>query len=87
MYVYVGVQMTSKLKDVFAFATLLARRRILLDWKSEHPPKASASMNDLILFLQLQKIKYSSMGSIHKFHERWDALLSHFEKLKTLPEN
>ena len=38
--------MMNKIKDVFAFATLLARRRILLEWKSEHPPKASAWINN-----------------------------------------
>ena len=82
-----GIQMTSRLKDVFAFATLLTRRRIFLEWKSEHSPKASAWMNDLMLFLKLEKIKYSITGSILKFHKRWDALVFYFERLKTLPEN
>ena len=43
-----GISMTNTMKNVLAFSTLLARRRLLLEWKSAHPPKASSWMKDLI---------------------------------------
>ena len=79
--------MSNKLKNVVAFATLLARRRILLEWKSEHSPKASAWMSDLMLFLKLEKIKYTVRGSTQKFHITWDPLILYFERLETLLPN
>lgn len=82
-----GIAMANKIKDVFSFATLLARRRILLEWKSAHPPKPSVWLNDLMLFLRLEKIKYSIRGSTKKFHTTWDPLLFYFDRLKTLPQN
>lgn len=72
---------------MLAFSTLLARRRILLEWKSAHPPKSSSLMKDLILFLKLEKIKYCIRGSTQKFYETWSPLLSYFEKLDILPQD
>ncbi len=34
-----GIPLTNNMENVFAFASLLARRRILLEWKSKSPPK------------------------------------------------
>ncbi len=34
-----GVSLTNDVKNVIAFASLLARRRILLEWKSKNLPK------------------------------------------------
>lgn len=51
-----GVSLTNKVKNVIAFATLLARRRILLEWKSTNPPKASMWLCDLVSYLKLEKI-------------------------------
>ena len=82
-----GISLQNKIKNVLAFSTLLARRRILLEWKSSHPPKASSWMKDLILFLKLEKIKYCIRGSTQKFHDTWAPLLSYFEKLEVLPQN
>lgn len=76
----------NKLKDNIAFASLLARRRLLLDWKSQHPPKASLWLRDLMMFLKLEKIKYTMRGSSSKFQSNWGSVISYFDKLKTLPE-
>lgn len=47
-------------KNIIAFTTLLARRRILvLHWKSKNPAKVSLWFSDLTQFIQLEKIKYS----------------------------
>ena len=72
-------------KNAFAFASLLARRRIVLKWKSPNPPKVSVWLSDLMLFLKLEKIKYFTRGSIKTFHKIWDPLISYFDRLNTLP--
>lgn len=78
-----GSSMTNKIKNVLAFSTLLAWRRILLEWKSAHGLKASSWMKDLT-FLELEKIKYSTTGPTQKFYDTWGPLLSYFEKLEVL---
>ena len=82
-----GISTTNKIKNVIPFWTLLARRRILLEWKSAHPSKTSSCMKDLILFLKLEKIKYCIRGPTQKFHDTWAPLLLYFEKLDILPQN
>ncbi|KAF3842854.1 hypothetical protein F7725_001703 [Dissostichus mawsoni] len=44
-----------------------ARRRILLEWKSSIPPKASLWLKDLMMYLNLEKIKYNLRGSSKLF--------------------
>lgn len=73
--------------DVIAFASLLARRRILLNWKSANAPKASLWVRDLMLFLKLEKIKYTIRGSTGKFYLTWNPILNYFKKLESLPQN
>ncbi len=51
-----GISLTNNMENVFAFASLLARRRILLEWKSKNPPKTSMWICDLILYLKLEKM-------------------------------
>ena len=79
------ITMATHHKNAFAFASLLARRRIVLKWKSPNPPKVSVWLSDLMLFLKLEKIKYFTRGSIKTFHQIWDPLLSYFDRLNTLP--
>lgn len=72
-------------KNIIAFTTLLARRRILLHWKSKNPPKVSLWFSDLTQFIQLEKIKYTLRGSKEKFFSVWDPVLKHLLKLKNVP--
>lgn len=72
-------------KNIIAFTTLLARRRILLHWKSKNPPKISLWFSDLTQFIQLEKIKYTLRGSRDKFFSVWGPVLKHLCKLKTVP--
>lgn len=74
-------------KNIIAFATLLARRRILLHWKSKHPPKVSMWLSDLMLFLRLEKIKYSLRGSSDTFFSIWNPVLKYLNNLDTLPDS
>ena len=73
-------------KCFIAFATLIARRRILLEWKSQLPPKASMWLSDM-MFLKIEKVKYFLRGSTKKLYKVWDPLLVYFDKLATLPSH
>ena len=73
--------------DVIAFSSLLARRRILLMWKSPSPPSISTWLVDMMFFLKLEKIKFTTRGSIDKFQTRWQPFISHFNNLETLPSD
>lgn len=75
-----------KFKDSIAFASLLARRRILLEWKAPVAPKASVWLKDLMLYLDLEKIKYDLRGTPGKFDSVWGCMISYIAKLKTLQD-
>lgn len=54
-------------KEILKFTSLLARRRILLQWKSPNPPSVSQWLTDAMHFLKLEKIKYAMKGNTDKF--------------------
>lgn len=66
-----------KFKDSIGFASLLARRRILFEWKSPFAPRASLWLKDLILYLDLEKIKYNLRGT-----PVWGCIISYIIKLQ-----
>ena len=67
--------------DLIAFVTLLARRLILMNWKSSTPPSHTQWMRDIFNNLQLERIRYIMKGSISKFHVVWDPLFAYAEGL------
>ena len=75
-----------KVKGSVAFASLLARRRILLERKSPVAPKASLWLKDLMMYLDLEKIKNNLRGTPGKFDLVWGCMISYIAKLKTLQD-
>ena len=71
--------------NAFAFASLIARRNIVLHWKSPEPPKVSVWLTELMFFLKLEKVKYFTRGSTRQFHKTWDPMIEYFKNLKTFP--
>jgi hypothetical protein len=71
--------------NVLAFASLIARRCILLHWKSPKPPSDKSWETDLMSFLKLEKIKFSLRGSSGKFYTTWQPLLSYFDNVAMTP--
>ncbi len=67
-------------QEACACSGLLAHRRILLDWKLSKLPSGSLWLSDDIMFLKLEKIKYSLRGSIKHFYSVWPPVFSYFEK-------
>ena len=49
------IVMPNSKESVVAFATLIAQRRILMEWKTSTPPKASAWLSDII-FLKIRAV-------------------------------
>ena len=47
--------------EVSSFTSLLARRRILLLWKSPKPPSISLWLKDVMFFLRVEKMLYSEL--------------------------
>lgn len=54
---------TSHQSNVVAFASLLARRLILLKWKDARPPSFIRWVRDVMRCLQMEKLRYSLLGS------------------------
>ncbi len=50
------IHITKDKENALAFATFIARRRIILQWKSPIPPKLSLWLSDVMFFLKTEKI-------------------------------
>ncbi len=61
--------------DALVFSSLLARRLILLQWKSNKPPTHVKWVESVMAYLKLEKLKYSTQGSI----KVWRPFLLYFE--------
>ena len=75
---------TKAQSDVIAFTSLLARRRILLMWKSTTPPSSACWLEDVMLFLKLEQIKFTLRGSMKNVYRRWQPIIEYFDNLKEL---
>uniref|UniRef100_A0AAR2JQE7 Reverse transcriptase domain-containing protein n=1 Tax=Pygocentrus nattereri TaxID=42514 RepID=A0AAR2JQE7_PYGNA len=80
-----SLTLSSTQKDVIAFTSLLARRSLLLQWKSSKCPPISRWLMDVMSFLKLEKIKYTIRGCTAKFFNKWQPFISYFNELETLP--
>lgn len=76
--------LTKNQQNIVAFVSLLARRQILLHWKSSAPPTVAQWLKDVMLFLHLEKIKFAIRRS-DKFKSVWEPFLSYFSDLQELP--
>ena len=69
-------------KDAMAFVTLLARRLILLKWKSPVSPSHTHWMRDILYFLKLEKIRLSLNGSSEKFSKIWSPFFLYLQRIR-----
>ena len=67
--------------NVVAFTTLLARRQILLNWKSAKPPSHTRWIRDIMFHLKLEKIKFTLKGNKDKFNKVWMPFLTYFDNI------
>ena len=73
-----GTRLNTRQKNIVSFASLIARRRILLLWKNQLPPSNISWLQDLMSFLKLEKIKFAVRGSTEQFYKHWQPLISYF---------
>lgn len=76
---------TSNQLDILAFTSLLARRHLLLHWRSTKAPSSTQWLNDTMSFLKLEKIRYSLKGNSDKFYKKWLSFLTFFRSLQSIP--
>lgn len=65
--------------DALAFSSMLARRLILLKWKSNKPPTHIKWVESVMAYLKLEKLRHSMQGSVNRFFKVWRPFLSYFE--------
>ena len=70
--------------DILAFTSLLARRLLLLHWKSKKAPSNAKWRRDVMSFLKLEKIKYPLRGRTFMFYTKWQPFLTFFQSLAFL---
>ena len=68
---------TSMQDNVIAFTSLIARRKILLLWKSPQPPTFKSWLHDILFLLKLEKVKFSLKGRPENFYSHWKPLLEY----------
>ena len=66
-------------RSLISFSVLLARRRILLNWKDVHPPVYGLWVRDVMYYIQLEKIRHTLKGSVQTFYDIWKPFLTYFE--------
>lgn len=69
-------------KDIIAFTTLLARRLILITWKSSRPPSHTRWTRDILYLLRLEKICLSTIGLSNKFNFIWGPFFQYIERMR-----
>lgn len=63
--------------DFIVFTTLLARRLILLRWKSSTPPTVYHWLRELSSYSKLKMMRATMHGSTTKFYKIWNLFLQH----------
>ena len=77
------MRLTPTKSRTLSFASLLARRAILLRWRDAAQPTHTQWLRDIMSCLDLEKIRYSVCDSSKKFQKVWGPFLKYFEKLKS----
>ena len=77
------IHLSRQEKNMIAFASLLARRLILLKWKEKFSPTFKAWVNDVMHHLTLEKIRYSTRGyrGALTFYSIWQPFLTYVERM------
>ena len=75
------VPLSSYKADFVAFITLVARRLILLRWKSSNAPSFSSLIKDILSFMKIEKIRNTIKGSTRRFYKTWGCLSNYIDNL------
>lgn len=75
------ISLSSSEAAFVAFVTLLARRLILLKWKSPIPPSHTLWIREVLHSITLEKIRCVLRGSLRKFFRMWDPFFEYIREL------
>ena len=78
-----NIPLSKRQKDALAFATLIAKRSILMAWKSPQPPSHVHWMRDLMNCIHLEKIRYTRRNKTEQFQFTWGPFISLFSSLSS----
>lgn len=68
-------------RNAIAYALLHARRLILLNWKGKNPPIYIHWIREVMLGLDLEKIRYTVCGLEDKYEKTWSWFITHSRSL------
>jgi len=71
-----GLKLSRLHKNAIAFASLHARRLILLNWKGKNPPAYVHWIREVMLGLALEKTRYTVHGMEDKYDRAWSQFIS-----------
>uniref|UniRef100_A0A671WYB0 Reverse transcriptase domain-containing protein n=1 Tax=Sparus aurata TaxID=8175 RepID=A0A671WYB0_SPAAU len=71
-------QYSTKELEVIAFTSLIAKRHLLLNWKSTTAPSSTQWIKEAMSFLKVEKIRYSRRGNLKKFYNKWQSFMNFF---------
>ena len=66
-----------------SFASLLARRCILLKWKDGLPPSHGQWVKDVMAHLKLEELRFRIGGSSRNYHKVWQPFIDYFKSLSS----
>lgn len=67
--------------NAIAFLTLMARRLILMQWKSVRPPSFKHWVKEVLSMIPLEKLRYSRNGSKDRFIKTWTPFIEFIENI------
>ena len=76
-----SIPFSSSESAFISFVTLLARRLILLKWKSPTPPSHTLWIREVLTYVRLEKIRCVLKGSLRKFYKTWDPFFVYVREL------
>lgn len=74
-----GRKVSNLQANVLAFASLLARRLILFNWKSNSAPSFLQWLRDVLSFLALEKLRYKICKVHRNFTQTWSPFIEFVE--------
>lgn len=72
---------STKELEVVAFTSLIAKRHLLLNWKSTTAPSSTQWITEVMYFLKIEKIRYSRRGNLSKFYNKWQPFMDFFASM------
>ncbi len=75
---------TSYQSTTIAFASLLARRLIFILWKAACPPSFIQSILEVMIYLKIEKLRFSLNKSLEKYNRIWFPFIDYLKNLSFL---